>query len=151
MCLSEAQDHPFSFDLDPLDHFRLRELARGYFERKEFKIRETVTVLGTYGAYEFDFILSQPPDQDPDVSVIVKDWARNCGSNVVLQFEQILQDLQLTNQQGMLIGNKFSLSARAAAETAGLLLLSREELVAFYRTNNIQLEFGTPPSMPDTL
>ncbi|MFX0115022.1 MAG: restriction endonuclease [Candidatus Hodarchaeota archaeon] len=125
-----------------LDHLGLRELARGFFEWKSFGVRESIPLQGNSGAYEFDFLLSQRGEQVSeslaDLGVLVKDWARTCGVNVILQFEHIMKDVSPAVHQGMLIANQFSSSARALAEKAGLLLLSRGELVSIYRTNQIE-------------
>lgn len=124
------------------DHICLRDLARRFFEWKSFGVRETIPLQGNSGAYEFDFLLSQKDELPSDVlaefGVLVKDWARTCGVNVILQFEHIMEDVRPAVHQGMLIANQFSSSARALADKAGLLLLSRGELVSIYRTNQIE-------------
>ncbi|MFX0117665.1 MAG: restriction endonuclease [Candidatus Hodarchaeota archaeon] len=126
-----------------LDQICLRDLARGFFEWKSFGVRESIPLQGNLGAYEFDFLLSQkedmPSDALADFGVLVKDWARTCGVNVILQFEHIMKDMHPIIHQGMLIANQFSSSARALAEKAGVLLLSRGELISIYRTNQIPL------------
>ncbi len=127
---------------DNLDQVSLRDLARGFFEWKSFGVKESIPLQGNSGAYEFDFLISQQgkstPNSFAEFGVLVKDWARTCGVNVILQFEHIVKDVHPAVHQGMLIANQFSSCARALAEKAGLLLLSRGELISIYRTNQIE-------------
>ena len=126
-----------------LDGVSLRDLARKFFEWKSFVVHESESIQGKFNAHKFDFLVSQDKQPSPeilaDIGVLVKDWARTCGINVILQFEQIVKDVRPAIRQGMLVGNQFSSSARSLAEKAGILLLSRGELISIYRTHQIQM------------
>lgn len=129
--------------IDNLGQISLQELARGFFMWKAFQVRESVLVQGNLQSYRFDFLLSRnspsTPLQVADIGVKVIDWARTCGVNVILHFEQMLEDVQPAIPQGMVVSNRFSSSARSLATKAGITLLSRGELVSIYRNQQISV------------
>ncbi|MFW9915714.1 MAG: restriction endonuclease [Candidatus Thorarchaeota archaeon] len=128
--------------VDPLDHVGLHELARGFFSWKAYKALESIRMDGNLHSSLFDFLLSMNGCNSPEkfqlekIGVWVKDWARTCGVDVILRFEQILKDANFN--QGILVSNEFSREARSLAEKAGITLLSRGELVSIFHTNQIE-------------
>lgn len=119
---------------DPLDHVGLHELARGFFTWKAYKALESIRMDGNFHSSLFDFLLSM--NGSNSAGVWVKDWARTCGVDVILRFEQILKDANF--YQGILVSNEFSKEARSLAEKAGITLLSRGELVSIFHNNQIE-------------
>ncbi|MFQ5976743.1 MAG: restriction endonuclease [Candidatus Heimdallarchaeota archaeon] len=128
MVLAQAVDNPA--------HLKLRDLARRFFEWKGFSVRESVPVEGDHEDYEFDFLISNKEkatlgDRTP-VGVLMKDWARVCGVNVIIRCETIMNDVRNVVPQGLVVSNQFSVAARELAQKANILLLSRGELVSIF-------------------
>ncbi len=121
-----------------LNEVQLRDLIRTFFQWKSFSVQESVSIPGNSGNHEFDFLLSSG-SESPQIGVLLKDWGRTCGVNVILQFEQVVKDARPNVHQGMLVANQFSSSARSLAEKAGILLLSRGELVSIFRNQRIEI------------
>ncbi|MHA2271528.1 MAG: restriction endonuclease [Candidatus Hodarchaeales archaeon] len=122
---------------DPLDQVGLHDLARGFFTWKAYKALESIRMDGNYHSSLFDFLLSMNGSNSPEqLGVWVKDWARTCGVDVIHRFEQILKDANF--HQGILVSNEFSKEARLLAKKAGILLLSRGELVSIFHNNQIE-------------
>lgn len=117
----------------------LIELAKMYIDvmkkmRKNIKVIENAELLSTNGRkkYRFDFIIEDPAAGDL-IGVIVKDWARTLGVNVVYQFIRKIRETGLT--MGILIGTEFSAIVRKR-EFENIFLISRGELVSYLKSLN---------------
>jgi len=104
--------------------------------RKNIKIIENAERISTNGKhrYTFDFIIEDHQSGDL-IGVIVKDWKRTLGVNVVLQFWKKIKDCGLT--MGILIGTEFSEQARRRP-LENIFLISRGELVSYLRSSDAE-------------
>ncbi|MFW9916654.1 MAG: restriction endonuclease [Candidatus Thorarchaeota archaeon] len=134
--------------VETFDHLSLQDLARRFFERLACEVRESVSVKGNCNFYEFDFLLSRKSTAEDSltIGVVVKDWARSCGINVIIDFEHVLKDMQSTIQRGLLVTNQVSSMARLLAQKAGILLLSRGELVSIFHMDPNTLQNQPHPT-----
>ncbi|MFQ5977910.1 MAG: hypothetical protein ACE5OZ_07275 [Candidatus Heimdallarchaeota archaeon] len=93
-----------------LDNLSLRDLARGFFEWRTFKVRESVSVEGYQSYYIFDFLLSNREKatlgDQTTLGVLMKDWRRPCGVDVIIRCEAIVKDVRDVVQQGLVVANQ---------------------------------------------
>ena len=82
---------------------------------------------------EFSYLIHSSTNTNVDIGgkigIIVKDWARSCGYNVILEAERLQ-----ANTPGlakiMVVANRFSATARELAEKLGILTLTNGELIS---------------------
>ena len=87
----------------------LMKLAIEYFRRRGYKI-ERVGQSGassSTGSSKIDFIIIKQDEMHP---VLVKEWNRTVGVNVVINFDKASQDKRFSNP--ILVSEKFSEHAR---------------------------------------
>ncbi|MHA1967053.1 MAG: restriction endonuclease, partial [Candidatus Hodarchaeales archaeon] len=73
------------------------------------------------------------------IGVIVKDWARSCGYNVILEAERLQKTSGLNKV--MVVANQFSGTARELAEKLGILTLTNGELISIKSMYGAQFSF----------
>ena len=107
---------------------------------RKFKYTSNVSVRGKNDKnVSFSYLVDGTTDPNVplggNIGVIVKDWARSCGYNCILEAER-LQGNTPGLARVMVVGNQFSSTARELAEKLGILTLTKGELVsiqAMYR------------------
>lgn len=60
--------------------------------------------------------------------MLIKDWARSCGYNVILEAERVQELTGLAKI--MVVANRFSTTARELAKRIGIVTLTNGELVS---------------------
>jgi hypothetical protein len=103
----------------------LSELAYRYFMRKGFKIDFNVEIKRNDGKKQnVDMILTD--DKGIKTAVLVTNWDRSIGVNVIRKLSQIVQVPDLKN--GILIGATFSEHSRKFAKDYAVELLSKSRM-----------------------
>jgi hypothetical protein len=62
------------------------------------------------------------------IGIIVKNWSRSCGYNVILEAERLQEDTGLAKI--MVVANRFSTTAKELAEKLGIITLTNGELIS---------------------
>ena len=129
----------------PLKKASLEGISRKFFQIKGFSIREKVRLRGKSGQnHDFHMLLSQREDkernagnpEDIGYGVLIKDWKRSIGVNVIIKFDQMIEESGL--EGGIIVGNDFSANAQNFAKKCGIVSYSRGELVSLLRSMNIE-------------
>ncbi|MHA1975039.1 MAG: restriction endonuclease [Candidatus Hodarchaeales archaeon] len=63
-----------------------------------------------------------------EIGIIIKDWSRSCGYNVILEAERLQENATISKV--MVVANQFSGTARELAEKLGIITLTRGELIS---------------------
>lgn len=63
--------------------------------------------------------------------VLIKDWRRSIGSDLIIRFKRVIEGLQLSS--GIIIGNRISDLAKEKARRYGFLTVTRGEMISFLR------------------
>ncbi|MFW9995315.1 MAG: hypothetical protein ACFFD4_24980 [Candidatus Odinarchaeota archaeon] len=124
---------------DSLDTVPLKELIDLFFQWRKFNTSENESIQGMTGEdHEFDFIISSSGKESPlsgnGVGVMVFDYRKHCGTDSVIKAEKAGKDCALGKM--MVISNAFSASAKSMASRAGIVTLSRGELVSILRIHD---------------
>ena len=123
----------------------LDNLVRDFLRFRQFDFDSNVTIRAKNDKeVQFSYLVHQSKDENVDIGgkigVIVKDWARSCGYNVILEAERLQ-----TNTPGlakvMVCANQFSTTARELAEKLGILTLTNGELVSIRKMYKQQHSF----------
>ena len=115
-------------------------LVQSFLGFRKFKYQSNVSVRGKNDKnVSFSYLVHGSTDPNVplggNIGVVVKDWARSCGYNCILEAER-LQGNTPGLARVMVVGNQFSSTARELAEKLGILTLTKGELVsiqAMYR------------------
>ncbi|WP_455140186.1 restriction endonuclease [Candidatus Hodarchaeum mangrovi] len=73
-------------------------------------------------------LLIQNGSNDDPIGVIIKDWKRAVGVDIIIRSEQVLKDNRSLGKV-LIIANVFSDPARYLAEKIGIFLLTRNDLL----------------------
>ena len=103
----------------------LMELAYRYFIRKGFNVDFNVKVKSEDGKKQnVDMVLTNNAGEK--IGVLVVNWGRSIGVNVIRKLSGIVQGAQL--KDGILIGRSFSEHSRRFAKDYDIELLSRSRI-----------------------
>jgi len=103
---------------------KLMQLAMQYFKKKGYKLEQDVGFDGYSGtSRKFDLIVQKGRVTQP---VLVRDWKRTIGVNVIINLDKASSDAGLSNP--MIIGEKFSDHAKSYANRRGITLLTKRRL-----------------------
>jgi hypothetical protein len=103
---------------------KLMQLAMQYFKKKGYKLEQDVGFDGYSGtSRKFDLIVHKGRVTQP---VLVRDWKRTIGVNVIINLDKASSDAGLSNP--MIIGEKFSDHAKSYANRRGITLLTKQRL-----------------------
>ena len=104
----------------------LMKLAIEYFRRRGYRIERPGQKgsSSTSESSKIDFIVVKQNEMHP---VLVKEWNRTVGVNVVINFDKASQDKRFSNP--ILISEKFSEHAKAYANRRGIKLITRLEIM----------------------
>ncbi|MHA2298615.1 MAG: hypothetical protein ACXAEU_10510 [Candidatus Hodarchaeales archaeon] len=127
---------------DNLNDKPLKDLTSYFFNWRQFNIMKNELISGMTGEdHSFDFIISGGKNESPavgrSIGVMVLDYRKHCGTDSVIKAEKAGKDCDLAKM--MVISNGFSSSAQAMAKRAGILTLSRGELVSILRIHGADL------------
>ncbi len=101
------------------------QLAVRYFRKKGYKVELETTMLEGYSGVsrKFDLIVQKGRSVH---AVLIKDWKRTIGVNVVINLDKASEDVGLKNP--MIIGDKFSDHAKSYANRRKVTLLTKRRL-----------------------
>lgn len=114
--------------------YELSELVRDFLNFRNFDFQSNVTVIGKNDReLSFSYLVDGSRDNRTDFSgkigVVVKDWSRSCGYNVIIEAER-LQENAPSLSKIMVVANQFSGTARELADKLGILTLTKGELIS---------------------
>lgn len=123
----------------------LNNLVRDFLRFRQFDFDSNVTIRAKNDKeVQFSYLVHRSKDNNTDFSgkigVIVKDWDRSCGYNVILEAER-LQTSTPGLAKVMVCANQFSATARELAEKLGVLTLTNGELVSIREMYKQQFSF----------
>jgi hypothetical protein len=103
----------------------LLELAHRYFTRKGLNVNFNVDVKKVDGKMQkLDIVAG---DQSGKIGVLVTNWERSIGVNVIRKLSRIVQGTEL--KDGILIGDSFSEHCRQFAKNYNVKLLSKSKML----------------------
>ncbi|NHJ40748.1 restriction endonuclease [Candidatus Hodarchaeum mangrovi] len=114
--------------------YELSELVQDFLNFRNFDFQSNVTVIGKNDReLSFSYLVDGSRDNRTDFSgkigVVVKDWSRSCGYNVIIEAER-LQENAPNLSKIMVVANQFSGTARELADKLGILTLTKGELIS---------------------
>ena len=80
-----------------------------------------------YGDSRISLLIQNGSDDDT-IGVIIKDWKRAVGVDIIIRSEQIMKDNRSLSKM-LIVANYFSDPARFLAEKIGLFLLTRSDIL----------------------
>lgn len=99
----------------------LKELTIEFFETQGYKVKEDRIMTNKYS---IDFLIKER--EDILHGVVVKDWKRTVGVNVLLRLDRAIGKAGL--QQGIVVGPSFSSHARSYASKRKIRLITYSEV-----------------------
>ena len=105
-------------------HLPLTELAIEYFTRRGYSIEKPKSEETFQRNPKIDFTVTKQNKVHP---VVIKDWNRTVGVNVVINLDKASQNKIFSNP--ILIAEKFSEHARAYANRRGIKLITKSEII----------------------
>jgi len=76
---------------------------------------------------EIDFVI-QNGDENEGIGVIIKDWRRAVGVDIVIRAEKVMKNSRFLSKM-LVVTNYFSDPARSLAEKIRIFLLTRNDLI----------------------
>ena len=96
-----------------------------YFKRGGYNVEYNVALEGFSGLLQtFDLIIKKGREEHP---VIVKDWKRTVGVNMVIKADKASEDTQLSRP--IVVAKKFSDHAKAYSNRKRIILITERELL----------------------
>ncbi|RJS87101.1 hypothetical protein CW704_03855 [Candidatus Bathyarchaeota archaeon] len=102
----------------------LIELAIEYFTRRGYTVEKPKFEETTSRNPKIDFTVTKQNKIHP---VMIKDWNRTVGVNVVINLDKASQNKIFSNP--ILVAEKFSEHAKAYANRRGIMLITRSEII----------------------
>jgi len=106
----------------------LAELAIEYFTRRGYLVEKLKGDETFPRNPKIDFTVTKQNKVHP---VMIKDWNRTVGVNVVITLDKAAQDKAFA--QPILVAEKFSEHARAYANRRGIMLITKAEIIRSLR------------------
>ena len=105
-------------------HSPLMELTIKYFTRRGYRVDKPRFEESSSRNPRIDLIVTKQNKIHP---VMIKDWRRTVGVNVVISLDKESQDKGFSNP--ILVAEKFSEHARAYASRRGIMLITKSEII----------------------
>ena len=105
-------------------HSSLRDLAIKYFMRRGYRVDKPRFDESYSRNPRIDLIATKQNRVHP---VMIKNWRRTVGVNVVISLDKESQDKGFSNP--MLVAEKFSEHAKAYANRRGIILITKSEII----------------------
>ncbi|MFX0084610.1 MAG: restriction endonuclease [Candidatus Hodarchaeota archaeon] len=127
-----------------MESTNLNTLVKEFLSFRKFDFESNVIIRGKNDkTVEFSYLVHGTTDNQTNLSgkigVIVKDWARSCGYNVILEAERLQESSGLSKV--MVVANQFSGTARELAEKLGIITLTNGELISIKSMYGKQFSF----------
>lgn len=122
----------------------LNKLVKEFLSFRKFDFESNVLIRGKNDKkIKFTYLVHGTTDEQIDlggkIGVIVKDWSRSCGYNVILEAERLQESAGLSKV--MVVANQFSGTAKELAEKLGILTLTNGELISIKSMYGSQFSF----------
>ncbi len=96
-----------------------------YFKREGYKIERDAVLEGFSGLpHRFDFVIQKGKERR---LVLIKDWKRTVGVNMVINLDKASADVGLPNP--IMVSQKFSGHAKAYANRRTITLLTKRQIL----------------------
>ncbi len=121
-----------------LKKLSLHDLAILYFKevlreyQRSFKIVEPPPEIRKRNALSFVVFIEETGER---WGCLIKDWKRPIGSDTIIKFKRIVDNLGLT--AGVIIGNRISELALDKAKRYGLLAITRGEIISYLYSRGV--------------
>jgi len=106
----------------------LIDLAIEYFTRRGYRVEKLKEEEPFQRNPKIDFTVTKQNKVHP---VMIKDWNRTVGVNVVINLDKASQNKAFASP--ILVAEKFSEHARAYANRRGIMLITRSEIIRSLR------------------
>jgi hypothetical protein len=101
------------------------DLVINYFKREGYKIERDAVFEGLSGLlHRFDLVIRKGKERR---LVLIKDWKRTVGVNMVINLDTASADLGLSNP--IMVSQKFSGHAKAYANRRAITLLTKRQIL----------------------
>ncbi|MFX0184778.1 MAG: restriction endonuclease [Candidatus Hodarchaeota archaeon] len=107
-----------------LEILALEELTLEYCQQRGLVVERSIHHLGDN---RVDLII-QNGDGNEGIGVIIKDWKRAVGVDIIIRSEQIMKASRSITKM-LIVSNFFSDPARSLAEKIGIFLFTRSDLL----------------------
>lgn len=107
-----------------IELLELEELALEYCRQRGLVVDRN---FHHHGDSRLNLLIQNGSDDNP-IGVIIKDWKRAVGVDIIIRSEQVLKDNRYLGKV-LIIANVFSDPARSLAEKIGIFLLTRNDLL----------------------
>ncbi len=120
--------------MSDLNDKSLTELALIYFDRllnehkRTYRIIPAPDDIKKRGLLSFIIYIEETGER---WGVLIKDWRRSIGSDLVMRFKRVIDGLKLSS--GIIIGNRISALAHERAKRYGFLSITRGEMISYLR------------------
>ena len=99
-------------------------LTAKYFEQRGYDVEYNVALEGFSGILQtFELVIKKDGEEHP---VMVKDWKRTVGVNMIIKVDKASDDTQLS--QPIVVAKKFSDHAKAYSNKKRIVLITKREL-----------------------
>ena len=105
--------------------YGLKELALEYCRQRGLHVNQNIQHLGLDSQIQMTI---QNGDSQENIGVLIKDWKRAVGVDIVIRAEQIMKATRLISKI-LVVSNFFSDPARSLADKIGIFLLTRKDLL----------------------
>ncbi|MFX0181464.1 MAG: hypothetical protein ACFE95_00175 [Candidatus Hodarchaeota archaeon] len=129
-----------------LTKMSLHKQVQYFLQFRGYEIHEQVILQGKFNQeYNFNYVfwVENSSNENSCIGVIIKDWKRSCGFDIILQAERILNEVTGITRI-MVIAHRFSGAAQTLADRIGIITLTSGELVSIFRTYKINPEVIEP-------
>jgi len=109
-----------------MSEMSLLSLAVEFFERRGYTISYNAKFEGFSGLlHTFDLLIKKSKEERP---VLVKDWERTVGVDIVIKIDKASSDIDLSNP--IIVAERFSDHAKAYSNRRGITLITKREIIA---------------------
>ncbi|MHA1228326.1 MAG: restriction endonuclease [Candidatus Hodarchaeales archaeon] len=109
----------------------LHSLVKDFLRFRNLEFSSNVMITGRNDKeLNFTYLVRGNKDSGElgEIGIIVKDWSRSCGYNVILEAERLQENATISKV--MVVANQFSGTARELAEKLGIITLTKGELIS---------------------
>ncbi len=110
--------------------YGLKELTLEYCRQRGFQVNQNIQHFGMANQIQMTI---QNGNIRENIGVLIKDWKRAAGVDIVIRAEQIVKTTRLISKI-LVVSNFFSEPARSLADKIGIFLLTRKDLLRVLTT-----------------
>ena len=115
-----------------MENQSLLSLVKNYFKHRNYDVKQNVMFDGVSGLiYKFDLLLQK---DDVESIVLVMDWNRTVGVDVVVKADRASEDVGILNP--IIVAKNFSSHAKAYSNRRRITLLTKRKILSELGTLN---------------